>query len=107
MTTEEESAETRRLGIAIAWHGVIMTNPSAMTLHQRLIGLKTAFEALLDTSDSREAARRLRHLFEEATVKHREGLPWIGILWSPAEKTALSRSIRVSRTCVVSWKIGS
>ncbi len=81
----------RRLRIAIEWHTVALSNPVAVTIQQRLIALKTGFEALTGTSASRECARKLRHLFETTTESHRNLLPWAGILWSPTERTDLLR----------------
>jgi hypothetical protein len=80
-----------RVRIALEWHADAMKNPRAITLQHRLIALKTGFEALLGTSDSREGARRLRKLFEDATRAHSNLLPWAGVLWSPNERVDLAR----------------
>lgn len=85
------STQTGRIRIALEWHTIAMSNPIAVTLQQRLIAIKTAFEALLGTSDSRECARRLRALFESVTKPHLHLLPWAGMLWSPKERTDLVR----------------
>jgi hypothetical protein len=62
------------------------------TTQQRLIALKTGFEALLgESNSSRVCARKLRSLFENSTASHCNLLPWAGILWSPKEKTDLVR----------------
>jgi hypothetical protein len=83
--------ENRRLRIAVEWHAAAMANPRAVTLQQRLIALKTGFEALFRKSDSRKGAKRLRRLFESATAQHRDKLPWVGLLWSPTERVDLRR----------------
>jgi hypothetical protein len=79
------------LHIALEWHAVAMSNPAAVTLQQRIIAIKTGFEALLGTSDSRECAGRLRGLFESTAKPHLHLLPWAGVLWSPRERTNLVR----------------
>jgi hypothetical protein len=68
-----------------------MVNAVAVTTQQRMIALKTGFEALTGTSNSRECARRVRALFETTTAAHLDLLPWKGILWSPKERTDLQR----------------
>lgn len=93
------SAEKRRVNIALEWYFAALVNPRAVTLQQRLIMLKTGFEALVGEgmSNSRDDARRLRALFEGVTLPHRALLPWPGILWSPKERTDLQRTY-VSRS---------
>jgi hypothetical protein len=82
----------RRLCIAVEWHSVALSNPVAVTTQQRLIALKTGFEALLGESDSsREAARKLRELFEATAAPHLGLLPSPNVLWSPKEKKNLVR----------------
>ncbi len=44
-------------------------------MQQRLIALKTGFEALLHTSSSEQCARKLRDLFVATTRRHRHLLP--------------------------------
>jgi hypothetical protein len=80
-----------RVGIALEWHGAAMANSHSVTTQQRVIALKTAFEALTGTSESRETARRIRSLFESATAAHSGLLPWKGVLWAPNERTNLQR----------------
>ena len=86
-----DTEEVRRLGVAIEWHAAALSNAVAVTWQQRIIALKTGFEALLDASNSREGARRLRALFEEAAKPHVDLLPSPNLLWSPREKTDLPR----------------
>lgn len=84
----------RRLRVAIEWHAAAMANPRAVTWQQRIIALKTGFESLLGTSNSRDGAKRLRTLFEDATAASRSELPWAGLLWSPRERIDLARTYR-------------
>lgn len=86
--------QNRRLGIAIEWHSFALTNPRAVTLPQRIVALKTGFEALLRKSDSRQCAKKLRKLFERVTRDYGNLLPWTGVLWSPNERKDLARSWR-------------
>jgi len=77
---------------AAEWHRLALANPAAVTTHERLVALKTGFEALLHESRSHKCARLLRGLFEGATAAHRDLLPWRGMLWSPTERTDLMRT---------------
>jgi hypothetical protein len=77
--------------IAADWHRGALVNSGAMTTQHRLVSLKIGFEALFHEDDSRECARLLRVLFETTTAGHQKLLPWIGLLWSPTEKTGLQR----------------
>jgi hypothetical protein len=83
--------KNRRLALAAQWHAVAMANASAVTNEQRIIALKTGFEALFGTSSSRECARLLRHCFESVCAPHVPKLPWSGVLWSPKERIDLQR----------------
>lgn len=82
----------RHVQIALEWHRAAMTNPEAVTLQQRLIALKTGFEALFGESTSWRCAQRLRQHFEIVTANHLDCLPWSGLLWSPKERTDLART---------------
>jgi hypothetical protein len=86
-----ESRKGRAVATAAEWHRTALANPRAVTLQQRLIALKTGFEVLFHTSSSRTCAHKLKSLFEHATRKHRDLLPWSGLLWSPTDKTYLWR----------------
>ncbi|MEO7033495.1 MAG: hypothetical protein ABI548_06440 [Polyangiaceae bacterium] len=93
-----QNPQNRRINIAIEWHAAAMANPSAVTLQQRLIGLKTGFEALVGKSKSRECATKLRGLFHDTTLAHHGLFPWAGCIWSPTERTDLSRTYRENGT---------
>jgi hypothetical protein len=77
---------------AADWHRGALVNSSVMTLQHRVIALKTGFEALFPGVKSRQCARQLRALFETTTAGHLQHLPWIGLLWSPQERTDLPRT---------------
>lgn len=93
----KDNDDLRRLLIAVEWHAAALSNPVAVTMQQRLIALKTGFEALLETSDSREAARRLRLLFETVAQSHYDLFPCAEVLWSPTERADLVRYYEVQR----------
>lgn len=86
-------ARGERLATVMEWHASAMQNARAATLQQRIIALKTGFEALagLERANSRKEAAAIRGLFERATRRHRAFLPWSGLLWSPLERTDIAR----------------
>lgn len=73
-----------RLHAAIGWLAKAWRNTATVHFPERLVFLKTGFEAITGTSNSRESARCLRKLFEalpRTTPKDSEQL-----IWSPAER---------------------
>jgi hypothetical protein len=82
----------RRIAVALDWHRFALSNPRAISWQQRLISLKTGFEALSGESKTHLCAKFLRALFEDTTRPYTDMLPWAGILWSPLERTDLARS---------------
>jgi hypothetical protein len=88
------SADGQAVATAAEWHRTALANPQAVTMEQRLIALKTGFEALLHEDDSRKCARLLRELFARSTAAYVDRLPWRGLLWSPTERTDLHRTYR-------------
>lgn len=89
---DSSNPTNRRIGVALEWHRFALSNPTVVSWSQRLISLKTGFEAISGKSKSHECARSLRNLFEDTMRAHREHLPWAGILWSPRERTDLART---------------
>ena len=81
------------VAVAAEWHRVALANPEAMTRGQRLIALKTGFEALFRESSSAKGARKLRALFDGTTrpQRYRDLLPWDGLLWTPNERANMWR----------------
>jgi hypothetical protein len=88
----QETGITRRIQLATEWHGMAMANAAAVTWQQRIIAIKTGFEALFGESTSWKCATKLRACFENATSANRAMLPWSGVLWSPKERMDLLRS---------------
>lgn len=82
----------RRINVALEWHRFALSNPKVVSWGQRLIALKTGFEALSGQSNTRRCGAFLRKLFEETTQPHQHLLPWAGLLWSPKERTDLART---------------
>lgn len=76
-------AAERRLATALGWLGKAWKNTPSISLEDRIVFLKTAFESLLDTSKTPMAAKRLRKLFEDAAAHAQEEVK--GLLWSSAE----------------------
>ena len=89
---DSSNPTNRHIGIALEWHRFALSNPTVVSWSQRLISLKTGFEAISGKSKSYECARFLKNLFEDTTRPYREHLPWAGILWSPRERTDLTRT---------------
>lgn len=87
-----QNATNRRIAVALEWHRFALSNPRAITLSQRLIALKTGFEALSGESATHLCGAFLRRLFEDVTRPHVRLLPWAGLLWSPTERTDLQRT---------------
>jgi hypothetical protein len=86
------STDATRVATALDWHRSAMMNSEAVTVAQRFIALKTAFEVITGTDQSVDSARQLRGIFEAATASHRALLPWAGLLWSPKERTDVLRT---------------
>jgi hypothetical protein len=71
------------LRTAADWHGKAWKKMPSVTPADRVVLLKTGFEALTSTSNSAHSARRLRQLFQRLdaeTIDEEDEL-----LWSPAE----------------------
>ncbi|MCC7061552.1 MAG: hypothetical protein IT456_02040, partial [Planctomycetes bacterium] len=79
------------LRLAMTWHASALQNARSVTVEQRIIALKTGFEALIGSSNSWKCAQGIRQLFEASTRQHAHVLPWKGILWSPNEKADIAR----------------
>lgn len=82
----------RRIRIALEWHRFALSNPRVVSWEQRLISLKTGFEALSGASKTHLCGQFLRKLFEDTTRPHVQILPWAGLLWSPKERTDFART---------------
>jgi len=80
-----DDALTRgRLVVAADWLAQAWRNSPSIRPPHRIVFLKTGFEALTDTSDSWQSAKRLRRLFETALAGESD-LGVANFLWSPKE----------------------
>jgi hypothetical protein len=82
------------LATAVEWHAIALANPHAVRWQQRIVALKTGFEALFGESKSAHCAAALRKLFEHTAGPHSNLFPWGGCLWSPAERVDLPRQYK-------------
>ncbi len=79
-----EAPTADRVRVALEWFEKAWLNTSAIQWPERLVYLKTAFEALTGTHENWKSARTLRQMFEalpHTTEKDSETL-----VWSPDEK---------------------
>ena len=84
LQTPETDATADRLRIAVGWFAKAWRNTETVTYEDRVVFLKTAFEALSGTSNSRCTARFLRQLFE--AIPHTTPLDSKRLVWSPEER---------------------
>lgn len=85
-----------RLRVAIGWFVNAWRNTATLHFPERLVFLKTAFEALTGTSKSYRSARSLRQLFEaipDTTPQDSELL-----VWSPTEAPIHTRTYKRNGT---------
>ena len=105
-----EDSAADRVRIALEWFVKAWRNTETLYFPERLVFLKTAFEALTGTSKSRESARKLRQIFEElpdTTVEDSEIVETL--IWSPTEKpvcrTRASRSGQSQTDCMTDLEV--
>jgi hypothetical protein len=99
---DTSKAANRRIAVALEWHRFALSNPRVVSWPQRIVALKTGFEALSGgESKTHICGQFLRKLFENTTKPHVSLLPWAGILWSPKERTDLARSWGIRHQAVV------
>jgi hypothetical protein len=73
-----------RIKTAIGWLGKAWRNTATVHFPERVVFLKTAFEAMTGTSKSHVSAQKLRQLFE--AVPNTSPTDSELLLWSPAER---------------------
>jgi len=73
-----------RIRTAIGWFAKAWRNTASVNWPERVVFLKTAFEAMTGTSKSHESAKQLRRLFE--AVLNTSPIDSKRLLWSPAEQ---------------------
>jgi len=89
--TDDGQLEARRMTTAIHWLAKAWRNSPSIDPEDRLVMLKTGFEALTGESDSRLCARRLRELFRSVLPADPAAVD-SDFLWSPSESDTELRS---------------
>ena len=94
-----------RVRVALEWFAKAWRNTATLHHPERLVFLKTAFEALTGTSIPHESARNLRLIFEKLSNTAAENSEIAeALVWSPTEKpvrrTRVSRSDQSQTHCV-------
>jgi len=84
LRTPGASKEADRLRTAVRWLAKAWRNTTSIGPEDRVVFLKTAFEALTGTSESWKSGSRLRKLFEGLKETSPDDAELL--LWSPAEK---------------------
>jgi hypothetical protein len=88
--TGHDDAHRKRIITSIGWLSQAWRNTPSIRLEERIIMLKTGYEALFDSSRTWVCARRIRTLYETqlAGVDDRGARD---ILWSPSERPRFTR----------------
>ena len=89
LRSPNETPTADRIRVAVEWFEKAWLNTCAIRWPERLVYLKTAFEALTGTHTNWKSARRLRKLFE--ALPHTTARDSEILVWSPAEKPVHSR----------------
>ena len=82
--------EADRVRVAVDWFAKAWRNTATVHYPERLVFLKTAFEAVTDTSKSFESASKLRRIFEE--LRDTTECDSEILVWSPGEKPIHTRT---------------
>ena len=92
LRSPDEYPTAIRVRVAVEWFAKAWLNSTVIKLPERLVYLKTAFEALTGTSDSWGSAKELRKIFEALpnTTKEDSGI----LVWSPEEKPVHLRTYK-------------
>ena len=85
-----------RLIVAVGWFVKAWRNTATLHFPERVVFLKTAFEAITGTSKSYQSARSLRRLFESIPDTAPENSELL--VWSPAEAPMHPRTYRKNGT---------
>lgn len=94
--TASDATLAKRLATAVTWLGQAWRNTESIRWVERIVMLKTAFEALTDASD-RTAAKRLEQLFDDLRKDDLSDYVAGDLLWRPSESATLERTWRDSR----------
>jgi len=97
---EDQDRLRARLGITIDWLSKAWRNSPSIRSEDRVVFLKTGFEALSGTSNGFKCAKWLRNLYERRIGTALSAKYAQDILWSPGEKEKHTR-IHDSRTVLL------
>ena len=86
----DESSTANRVRVAAEWFAKAWSNTKAVQWPERLVYLKTAFEALTGTSTNWKSARKIREIFE--ALPHTTEKDSQALVWSPKEKPVHTRT---------------
>ena len=84
----------RRLPIAATWLSQAWRNTESIRDEERIIMLKTGFEALTDVSVSWESAQRLEALFRTLPLTERNDFMAQYLVWKPSETSSMEYASR-------------
>ena len=84
LTCPGANATADRVRLAVTWFAKAWRNTATLHYPERLVFLKTAFEALTGTSDTPKGARKLRKVLEALPRVREEDAA--RLVWSPAER---------------------
>jgi hypothetical protein len=93
----EDNLSPQRVLIAIRWLARAWTNSEALAWDDRIVMLKTAFEALLGESRNPEAMEALRAIFERCSTRHGDEMNAEALLWSPDEAELHNTTLSIAR----------
>ena len=85
-----ENSIAHQVRVAVEWFAKAWPNTQAVQWPERLVYLKTAFEALTGTSTNWKSAHKLRETFE--ALPHTKGRDSEILVWSPEEKPVHPRT---------------
>lgn len=86
-----------RLATAVGWLAHAWRNTESIDLRQRIVMLKTGFEALTDSSETWQSAERLDELFRKIPLDAAQDRFAAHLLWQPSETNSMSWSDRGGR----------
>lgn len=89
LRSPREDPTADRIRVAVEWFAKAWSNSRSVQWPERLVYLKTAFEALTGTSNNWRSARKLRKIFEALphTIKEDSEI----LVWSPEEQPVHDR----------------
>ncbi len=87
--THSAATQIARVCTAIAWLEKTWLNSMSIGWEDRIVLLKTAFEALTGFSKTDKAAKALKSILDSTQVQEGSGVGTQGLLWQPNEGTRL------------------